>query len=220
MVHQEDIKQAVMDQIKWDSRVLSSGVKIEAKDSLIKLNGEVRNLYEKLVAEDDALSVPGVTGVENNLKVKDSEELYKVSDSQLQEAISYFLRWDNRIDATNIFIHVVSGIVTLEGFVDSYWKKLIASEQVYNITGVVKVINNLNVVPTQEILDEEIAQEIQNAFKRSILIVAEKITVSVSKGFVTLTGTVSSTKEKRKAEEIVDLISGVTGINNNLIAKN
>lgn len=218
--YEEEIKQAVKDQLLWDDRVLSKGIEIEVKDNLIRLNGEVRNLYEKLVAEDDAIGIPGVSMVENNLKVKDSKELYKISDNEIKEAVSYILRWDNRIDATNIFIYVTSGIVKLEGSVESYWEKMIIEEQVLRITGVVNVINSLNVVPTKDIIDEEIAHEIKDALKRNLQIKAENITVEVSKGYVTLTGTVSSMEEKKKAEEKVYITSGITGINNALVVKN
>jgi osmotically-inducible protein OsmY len=56
-------------------------------------------------------------------------------------------------------------------------------------------------VPTKDIIDEEIAQEIKNALKRNLQIKDENITVEVSKGYVTLTGVVPSVEEKRKAEE-------------------
>lgn len=216
---QEEIKQAVKDHLAWDARVLSTSIEIEVSDSVVQLDGVVNNLYEKMVAKDDALSVPGVSMVVNNLKVQYDDSLREITDAELQKAIEFILTLDKRIDASNITVSVNSGTVTLEGYVDVYWKKKIAEDKILNLNNVIEVVNNLNVVPTKDILDEEIANEIKNAFQRSNIIHAENITVEVNKGFVTLSGYVSSLEEKRIVEEKVFYTSGITGLKNNLNLK-
>jgi len=129
------------------------------------------------------------------------------------------LTWDKRVDASQININVKSGIVTLEGSVDAYWKKQIVVGQIQNLNNVLEVIDNLNVVPTKDVIDEEIAEEIQKALIRSNIINAENITIIVENGHVTLNGSISGLEEKRIIEEKVFYTSGITGLENNLDLK-
>lgn len=217
----EEIKQAVKNHLAWDARVQSTSIEISVykNPSVVQLDGVVNNLYEKMVAKDDALSIPGVSSVVNNLKVQYDNEMHEATDEELQRTIHYILTWDKRIDASHIKIKTVSGIVTLEGSVDALWKKQIVEDQVQNLNHVIELFNNLNVVPTKDVIDEEIAEEIRKAFKRSKLIKAGNITVMVENGYVTLNGYVSSLEEKRAIEAKVLYTSGITGLQNNLKLK-
>lgn len=216
---EEDIKQAVKDHLAWDARVLSTNIEISVDpiSSTVQLDGVVNNLFEKIVAKEDALSVPGVSSVVDNLKVQDVSGSREITDEELQRSIHFILTWDKRIDASHIDIIAAFGIVTLEGSVDAFWKKQAVEEQVLNLNKVREVINNLNVVPTKDVIDEEIAEDIKKALKRSNIIKAENITVEVNNGFVTLEGKVSSLAEKRTIEAKVFYTSGITGLKNNLV---
>lgn len=196
-VLEETKERDVQNQLLWDDRVLSTDVIVEVTDSTAILSGTVPTYADKIAAEDDALSVPGILSVENNLVISFPEGYTVFSDKEIKNSIEDMLIWNPRIDATKIFVQVNAGIVTLEGSVDAFWKKGVASDIALQVSGVTDVINNLNVVWTESFEDERIADDVKNALRRNALIDAEDITVGVANGVVTLSGRVSSRIAKR-----------------------
>lgn len=67
--------------------------------------------------------------------------------------------------------------------------------------------------------DERINEDVHDRLTEDWVLDASEITVSVSGGEVTLDGTVDSRQDKRRAEDIVDGISGVGHVQNNLRVK-
>ena len=67
--------------------------------------------------------------------------------------------------------------------------------------------------------DDRITEEINDRLTYDDDIDATEITVSVDKGEVTLSGTVKSRSEKRRAEDIAQDLVGVTHLQNNLRVK-
>jgi len=88
----DENRQAVKDHLAWDARVLSTSIEINVypNASVVQLDGVVNNLFEKMVARDDALSIPGVDSVVNNLRVQYDGAIHEVTDEELQRAIHYF----------------------------------------------------------------------------------------------------------------------------------
>src|ERR1700675_4119849 len=58
------------------------------------------------------------------------------SDRQIQQEVMRELRWDSRVDETEIGVEVDKGVVTLTGTVDSYAKKLAGREHAHRVVGV------------------------------------------------------------------------------------
>lgn len=214
----EDTKQKMIrDQLMLDKRVLSSDINIRVSESTAILSGTVPSYYEKLSAEEDALDVPGIHFVENNLMVTYPEETYVLSDSEIKYSIENMLKWDNRIDSSKINLTVNERVITMEGIVDAFWKRSAVENIAFSISGVVDVINKLNVVWTNGQNDERIAEAIQNALKMSPLVNSDEIIVEVKKGIVTLRGRVKSLISKRIAADKATYTEGVVGINNHII---
>ena len=67
--------------------------------------------------------------------------------------------------------------------------------------------------------DERINEDVHDRLTEDWVLDASDIAVSVSGGEVTMDGTVASRQDKRRAEDIVDGISGVTHVQNNLRVK-
>ena len=67
--------------------------------------------------------------------------------------------------------------------------------------------------------DERINEDVHDRLTEDWVLDASDITVSVSGGEVTLDGTVDSRQDKRRAEDIVDDVSGVGHVQNNLRVK-
>lgn len=68
--------------------------------------------------------------------------------------------------------------------------------------------------------DERIREDANDNLTRDRRVDASNITVSVSEGEITLDGTVDSRHAKRRAEDVVDHISGVRHVQNNLRVEN
>jgi len=64
--------------------------------------------------------------------------------------------------------------------------------------------------------DERIEENVNERLTDDHMLDASSIEVKVSKGEVTLTGTVSSKEDKRRAEEIVENVSGVSNVENRI----
>lgn len=213
-VLEETKKGAVENQLAWDNRLISFDINVDVTGSTATLTGTVPTYFEKLIAEEDAFSTPGIFAVENNLTVSFPEGYPVLPDSEIKDSIESMLIWDNRIDATKVDVSVNGGIVRLEGAVDGFWKRAIAENIAYSVSGVVDVIDELNVVWTENYVDERIANDIKDALKRSLIAAPEDITVAVANGVVTLRGQVSSLNERRIAYEKASFTAGVTEIIN------
>jgi osmotically-inducible protein OsmY len=116
------------------------------------------------------------------------------------------------IDSSKINVSVAGGVVTLGGTVDNYWKKIQAEEDAYGITGVIDVINELGVVPTEKLSDEVIARNIEAALERNFNVNVDNVTVKVSNGVVTLSGTVANWAAWRAAYNTAAYTSGVINV--------
>src|SRR5690349_11720086 len=108
------------------------------------------------------------------------------TDRDLQIDVQSELRWDRSIEANEIGVAVKDGIVTLTGTVDTYLKKWKAEEAAHRVSGVVAVANDINVRTIGERTDSDIAAAAVHALKWNSSVPADKIRVTVEKGWVTL----------------------------------
>jgi osmotically-inducible protein OsmY len=114
---------------------------------------------------------------------------------------------------------VQAGVLTLEGTVDSLWKKHRAEVLVSDIAGLNEVMNSNAVVPTEKILDEVIARQVVAAIQRNTHLDVDDIDVRVRNGQVTLSGRVDSYFDRRKAYELALFTAGVVSIKDQLVVR-
>jgi osmotically-inducible protein OsmY len=138
------------------------------------------------------------------------------TDAQIQTDVLAELKWEPRVQSTEIGVAVKDGIVTLTGWVDSYTKRWAAEEAAHRVRGVKAVANDVEVrlSTTGERTDPEIAAAAVRALQWDALLVPEKIDVTVSKGWITLKGTVDWQYKKHEAERVVRNLTGVKGVSN------
>jgi osmotically-inducible protein OsmY len=141
------------------------------------------------------------------------------SDSQIQQDVLRELKWDTRVEETEIGVTVNKGVVTLTGIVSGFGKKLAAQEAAHRVAGVSDVANDIQVrIPDSfDRTDTEIARAVRNALEWDIWIPADRIRSSVSDGWVTLEGDVSYLGEREDAERAVRHLKGVRGVTNKII---
>ena len=136
------------------------------------------------------------------------------TDEQLQHDVLDELKWDAQVQPNEIGVSVKDGIVTLFGFVDSYLKKWSAEEAAHRVAGVKAVANEIEVKLATERTDEDIAEAAVRALEWDAFLPPGKVKPTVSKGWVTLEGSVEWQYQREEAERVIRRISGVKGITN------
>lgn len=139
-----------------------------------------------------------------------------MTDLDLKKSVETELNFEPSINPAEIGVAAKDGIVTLSGRIPSYWEKVAAERAAMRVAGVRAVVNQLEVrLPvSSERTDEDIARAALDALKWSVLIPPSSIKVKVSKGWVTLEGSVDWQFQKTAAEKAVRKLYGVLGVSN------
>jgi osmotically-inducible protein OsmY len=142
------------------------------------------------------------------------------TDRELQQDVIDELSWAPDVDATEIGVTVKDGVVTLAGTVDSYAEKWAAEAAAKRLSGVKGLADELQVkLPgDSKRSDADIARAAENALEWDAS-VPEGIKVTVENGYVTLQGQVDWQYQKEAAEDEVECLTGVTGVDNEITVK-
>jgi len=216
----EEIGQAIRDAFLYDPRVLSFNPEVDVRGGTVTLTGVVDNLQAKRAAAQDARNTVGVFRVKNLLKVRPVET---PSDEQIAQELQQSLVRDPHTESYEITVLVNDGEANLYGTVDSFFEKTRATDVAAGVEGVLAVDNNLEVEPDTEyayeytpyswevvttnagtvdpIEDWEILDDVNDQLFWSPFVDSDEVTVTVSDGVATLTGTVDTWSERRAAEE-------------------
>jgi osmotically-inducible protein OsmY len=136
------------------------------------------------------------------------------TDEEIQRDVFAELKWDAQLQPNEIGVIVKDGVVTLTGWVDSYIKKWNAEDAAHRVAGVKAVANDIEIRLSNERTDSDIAEVALRALEWDAMIPAGKVTVTVSKGWVTLKGEVEWQYQKEEAERVVRRLMGVKGVSN------
>jgi osmotically-inducible protein OsmY len=141
-----------------------------------------------------------------------------MTDKQLQDNVQAALDWDPSIDVTDVGVTVDQGVVTLRGVVKSYSEVAAAERVALGVYGVKALANDLKVriVNGNERTDSDIALAAVNAIKWNTLIPSDKVSVSVSEGWITLKGDLDWQFQREAAGRAVRDLIGVVGVTNNI----
>jgi osmotically-inducible protein OsmY len=138
-------------------------------------------------------------------------------DNAIREDVLRELEWDPKISAdSDIAVAIKDGVVTLSGFVPTFWDKDAAEKAAKRVYGVKAVANDISVKPLWQRTDPEIARDAIDELERHISIPSDKIKVTVRNGWVTLEGTVDYELQKKLAHSTVKKLKGVAGITNKI----
>jgi osmotically-inducible protein OsmY len=138
------------------------------------------------------------------------------SDEAIRQDVLFELKWDPKITSSDIAVAVKDGVVTLSGYVPSYWEKDAAEKAVKRVYGVRGVANDIEVKLSSTRTDPEIARDAVHELQSHVSLPADKIKVTVKNGWVTLEGTVDWQYQKSLAESAVKKLRGVIGVTNNI----
>ncbi|MEA2257699.1 MAG: hypothetical protein QOJ51_524 [Acidobacteriaceae bacterium] len=141
------------------------------------------------------------------------------TDQEIQTDVLAELRWDLGTPAKDIGVAVKDGVVTLTGTVDTYLNKWRAEQAAHHVTGVTAVANDVAVRTIGERTDSDIAAAAVHALKWNTSIPADKIHVTVDKGWVTIKGEVEWQYQKQEVERVIRPLWGVKGVSNLITVK-
>jgi len=139
-----------------------------------------------------------------------------ISDHQLRQDVLDELDFEPSVNATHIGVGANAGVITLTGFVSNYGEKLAAERAVRRVKGVKAIAEEIEIrLPSdKKSSDDEVAGRAVDILKWRVGHPADRISVKVEKGIVTLTGDVEWGFQKTEAEAAVHNLTGVAGVAN------
>jgi osmotically-inducible protein OsmY len=138
------------------------------------------------------------------------------SDHKLRQDVLDELDFEPTVNAAHIGVGANSGVITLTGFVSSYGEKLAAERAARRVKGVKAIAEEIEIrLPSdKKVADDEIAGRAVDILKWRVGFPANRISVKVEKGIVTLTRDVDWRFQKNEAEAAVHNLPGVAGVAN------
>ena len=206
-----DIKRDVEAELRWNPDIDATDIAVSVKDGVVTLSGFVRSYAQKFEAEQTAKRVNGVRAVANDIEVRlpifnqrPDPEIARDAVEEIQKNLPYA--------SDHIGVVVRDGWVTLEGSVEWNYQRERAEQVVRRVRGVKGVTNLIELQP--RVPPVEVKHKIEQAFRRSAELDANRITVETEGGVVTLRGTVRSWAERQEAERVAWATPGVVRVNN------
>lgn len=212
MSDDKHLKQAVLDELKWEPSVNSAHIGVTTKNGIVTLTGSVETYAEKHGAESAALRVKDVKAVAEEIEVKLPFST-KHGDSEIAEAAANRLAWSVSVPKDAVKVAVSKGWVTLTGNVHWHYQHDAAADAVRTLWGVIGVSNQIVIKPQADAIN--IRSDIMSALSRSWFS-PENIDVSTNDRKVTLTGNVEYWGERALAGATAWAAPGVTSVTNDI----
>src|ERR1700720_1583679 len=210
-----EIKRDVEDELRWDPDIDPTDIAVAVKSGVVTLTGFVRSYAAKFAAERAAKRVAGVVGVANDLEVRLPQTDERPDPEIAREVVANLKIWLPS-SREHIKAAVKNGWVTLGARSSGITSGTTRNGRCVGSKGVKGVSNLIRLQPRLEPKAVEIKRKIEEAFRRSALVDANRITVETHGGDVVLRGTVGSWAEREEAERAAWLAPGVTRVDNRI----
>lgn len=216
MISDNEIKKNIETELQWDPDVRAADIALSVKNGVVVLAGFVSSYAHKFQAETDVKRVTGVIGVANDIEVR-----LPVMDKRLDSEIAHDAVAALKTQLPNTFGHITvvvrDGWITLEGAAEWQYLRERIENAVQHLQGVRGVTNRINVKP--KISPVDIKTKIEDAFRRSAEIDANRITVETFEDEVILNGTVHTWFERKEAERAAWSAPGVRIVKDRIVVE-
>lgn len=199
-------------------------IKTESKNGAVTLTGTVAESSHKTLAGNTVESLPGVTSVDNQLKVK-AESPAEHSDAWVSTKVKSTLLFHRNVSASGTDVYVKDGVVSLRGEVANEAQRELTAEYAQDVEGVKSVKNELTIAKTpaqkakttqEKIDDASITAQVKTSLASHRSTSAIKTKVETTDGVVTVSGIAKNAAEKSLVTKLVDDINGVTKVINDM----
>lgn len=208
----EDVRDDVESELRWDPGLDATDIVVAVRDGAVTLTGFVRSFNDKWEAEDVAKRVSGVLGVANDLDVRLPSISQRPDPDIARDAVTALLY--ELPDLGNIKVVVKEGLVRLEGDVESHQQRRNVARAVRRVRGIKGIVNTIKV--RSPVSPEDIHRKIAEALKRNALLEAANIVVEANGDEVVLKGTARSWAERKEADEAAWRAPGVLKVDNRI----
>ncbi|WP_353217054.1 BON domain-containing protein [Sandarakinorhabdus sp.] len=212
MSDDQQLKQAVLDELKWEPSVDAAHIGVTTKGGVVTLSGSVDSYAEKHAAETATLRVKDVKAVAEEIEVKLPFSI-RHGDAEIADAAVNRMAWSSSVPRDAVKVAVDKGWITLIGEVHWHYQREAAAEAVRNLWGVTGVSNQISIKPKANA--GNIKSDIDKALNRSWFN-PEHVVVSADDGKVTLSGTVDDWSERALAGTTAWAAPGVMSVTNNI----
>jgi hyperosmotically inducible protein len=235
----DDLRPQVEQALKAEKSLNDSSISVQSVNSgVVLLAGTAKTLTAHLRAVEVVASVPGVRRVASEIQSPDTladAEIWRertpqptgeeygvgeaASDLWITSATKMRLLADSQTPALDINVDTRDGVVTLFGIVSTQEAKAAAEAAAHQVSGVKRVENDLQVVPSAQqeavqVRDEELEREVKKAFESRAEF--KDIEVMVKNGVARLTGTVPSGARRLEAAVMTRSVPGVRAVEDDL----
>jgi len=237
-VSDDDLKQRVEQALQADPSLKSSTIAVQSvNQGVVLLSGTAKTLSAHLRAVEVAAAVPGVHRVASEVQSPDTladEEIWReptphrpkegygvwdtANDIWITSAVRMRLLADSEVPGLEIDLDSWDGVVTLFGIVSSQDAKAAAEADARKVSGVRRVVNELQVVPSAKqnavnARDDELQHEVRKALDEREF---RDVGLEVRNGVARLTGTVRSGARSLEAAVLARSIPGVRAVEDDL----
>lgn len=208
------LRQDILDELEFEPSVNAAHIGVAVKNGVVTLTSHVGSYTERLAAVAAVRRIKGVRGIADNIEVRYASDK-KTSDDEIAKKAIDILGWDTVVPSGSVQVMVRDGWVTLSGNVDWFYQKNAAEADVRKLSGVVSVINNIEIKP--RVKPEDIKRKIEAALKRHAEIEAKSIRVTVrDNDKVVLEGKVDNWEGRRAVENAAWSAAGVKSVDDRL----
>lgn len=210
---------------------LERRVKIRVDDGVATLTGKVSSDEQCRIAADTVANMPGVVGVNNQLKIKGERE---GSDDMIALKVRSRLLVKANVSLVDTRVDVKDGVVFLKGKADDEAQKELTEEYAKDIDGVRAIRNELVVSDDEDrearrvvhsrrdIVCEKLDDSSITAQVKYELYVHKttrdlKVSVATTNGHVVLSGEAMSETEKDSATRLAKSVRDVESVENDLV---
>lgn len=208
-----DIQQDVLDELDWREEIRPATIGVAVTDGIVTLTGTVESYIQKVVAQEAAHRVLGVSAVANEIEVRLPSTAER-TDADVARAALSALQWDAVLPAHTIELTVADGWVTLSGEVEWLYQRDAAEQVISRLTGVRGVTNVISALARPA--PNDVRERIKQALVRSAEVDAGRIHVEMRGPLAVLTGTVHTYLERQSAERSVAAAPGVSAVENKI----
>lgn len=203
-----EIQQDVERELAWDTRISPTEVGIQVNRGIVTLTGTVESWGKVRAAEEAAHRARDVLDVANELVVRSAEAGAR-SDAEIAQAVRQALEWDVTVPDAQIRTTVTKGVVTLAGSVAEWRQRLDAERAIEHLRAVKRVVNHIEVRPTQAPDIAVARRAVEAALERHVAHEASRIEIDAHEGIVKVSGVVSTPEERRA---VLGALRGLHGV--------